>query len=274
MKRNIFLSVVVLTLSLLPSVSNAQIGRSDWSYGPIIQTDNLVYSGLGTVLRALPANIVVAMEDHEAMEKVGEFYMKNKWWIPDFSYRANVVQNMEFANGKATVFPKAWGLSHWDWAFRNYSIGYNVGYLSRVSPIGFEFQADYAQDGYKIQLPESDDKKEIIKRMISTTALLKVRFMKYDRTRINPVLEIGGSYDYAFHYHDDVINDKDAVNNGFTGIIGLGFTNTETHVSWSLRYEHSFYNYYNKDFIYNGDAIFAGSKSTFGKLGVAVSYGF
>ena len=110
--------------------------------------------------------------------------------------------------------------------------------------------------------------------MLSTTALLKIRLLKYDSYRINPVIELGGSYNYAFHYHDDVINGKDAVNNGFTGVIGLGFTNTETHVSWSLRYEHSFYDFYNKNYIYEGNPIFAGSKSTFGRLGIAISYGF
>lgn len=274
MKRKLFLSTVVLAFSLLPSVLKAQIGRSDWSFGPIIETNNLIYSGLGSILQSLPANIAVAMEDDATIESVGNFYVKNKWWIPDFRYRANLVQKMEFANGEAKLYPKAWGLSHWDWGLRNYSAGYQVGYLSRVSPVGFELEAKYVQDGYEMQLPGSDDKQDIIKRMLQTTALLKVRFMKYDKTRINPVLEIGGSYNYAFHYHDDVINDKDAVNNGFTGIIGLGFTNTELHLSWSLRYEHTFYDFYNKDFMYNGNAIFAGSKSSFGKLGVAVSYGF
>lgn len=274
MKKNLILSTVVLALSLIPSVLKAQIGRNDWSYGLVIQTDNLVYSGLGATLTTLPANIATSSEDRDAMEKVGNFYMKNKWWIPEFRYRANVVQDMEFANGKASLYPKVWGLSHWDWSMRNYAIGYRVGYLSRVAPIGFDVQADYVQDGYELQMEGSDEKQEIVKRMLSATALLKIRLMKYDRHRINPVIELGGSYNYAFHYHDDVINDKDAVNNGFTGIIGLGFHNTETHISWSLRYEHSFYDFYNKDYMYNGNAIFAGSKSKFGKLGVAISYGF
>lgn len=58
----------------------------------------------------------------------------------------------------------------------------------------------------------------------------------------------------------------------FTG--ELGFTNTETHMSWLLLYGHSFYDFYNKDFIYEGFPIYEGSKSAFGKLGVAVSYAF
>lgn len=31
---------------------------------------------------------------------------------------------------------------------------------------------------------------------------------------------------------------------------------------------------YNTDYMYNGTAIFAGSKSSFGKFGVAISFGF
>lgn len=272
-KKMLFYAVLML-LALFSYKVKAQIGRSEWSYGVILQSDNIVYSELGSILSFCPVFIVAANEDQEQMEKVEEFYVKNLWWIPSFRYRANIVQSMDFPEGKATVYPKAWGLSNWDWKLNNYSVGYHVGYLSRIYPIGFDLQADYIQDGYKIKMKGADEKKTIVKRMFSATALLKVRLLKYDANRINPVIELGGGYHYAFHYHDDVINDKGAVKNGFTGIIGIGFTNTETHFSWSLRYEHSFYDFYNEDFVYEGVPVFAGTKSTFGKLGVAVSYGF
>ena len=252
----------------------AQIGRSDWSCGVIVQTDNFVYSALGKAITYLPAAIAVAGENQARMDKVGNFYYDNLWWIPDFRYRANVVQDMEFAAGKATVYPKAWGFSDLDWGLKTYSVGYHVGYLSRIFPLGFDVQVDYAQDGFKIRMDGSSDKNAIVKRMLSGTALLKIRLLAYDAHRINPVIEIGGGYNYALHYHDDVINDKDAVNNGFVGVVGLGFTNTETHVSWSLRYEHAFYDFYNEDFLYQGTPVFEGAKSTFGRLGVAVTIGF
>lgn len=266
--------MIILAFSLIPTMLRAQIGRNDWSYGLVIGTDNLLYSELGTTLTVLPSTIATIMEEEGTIESAGSFYEKNKWWLPQFRYRANIVQKMEFAGNNATLFPKVWGLSHWDWALRNYSIGYHVGYLSRLYPIGFDIQADYAQDGFQLQMDGSDERQSIIKRMWSFTGLIKIRLLKYDSHRINPVIELGGSYNHAFHYHDDLINDVDAVNNGFNCIIGLGFHNTETHISWSLRYEHAFYDFYNDEFIYNGHPIFADSKSTFGRLGIAISYGF
>lgn len=274
MKHPRLLYTTLLVLVLLPFNLYAQIGRSEWSYGTVLQTDNLVYSTVGTLIPALPLFIVAASDDDDKIDSTINFLEQNKWWIPTFRYRANIIQKMEFAGKKATLYPRKWGFSGWDWELNNYSIGYHVGYLSRLYPIGFDVQADYIQDGYGIEYEGSNDKYTIIKRMISATALLKIRLLKYDSNRINPVIELGSSYNYAFHYHDNFINDKNAVNNGFTGIIGLGFTNTETHLSWSLRYEHSFYNFYNKSYHYNDDPIFADSKSKFGRLGVAMSIGF
>lgn len=260
LKKKFFLVFIFSFLSA--SSGYAQIGRSDWSYGPVFQSDNFIYNALFTGLQMIDEDGFVA---------------ENSWWIPSVRYRANIIQRMEFDSGKAEIYPKFWGfssISTMDWTFRNFSAGYHLGWLSRVFPIGFDIQADYVQDGYKIKMPNSEDKQSIIKRMLSATALLRIRLLQYDTNRINPIIEIGGSYNYALHYHDDYIHDKDAVNNGFTGIIGLGFTNTETHMTWALRYEHSFYNYYNKDFIFNGAPIFSGAKSTFGKLGASLTYSF
>ncbi len=270
MKINRKLLIVTLFLGLYSSTLQAQISRNEWSFGPVIQTDNFLYNVLGSTIEGIPYLFVD--EDDPAFEKMALFYVNNKWWIPQFRYRATVVNKMEFADGKAKVYPRGWGFSGWDWSFANFAVGYHVGYLSRVVPLGFDLQVDYAQDGYKIKRADSDTKTSIIKRMVSATALLRIRLLKYESNRINPILELGGRYDYAFHYHDDDINDKDAVNNGFTGIIGIGFTNTESHVSCFLRYEHSFYDFYNEDFLYKGNAIFADSKSTFGKLSLAITF--
>lgn len=264
---------LLLILSLILFFSNsevfAQIRRGEWSYGIVLQSDNLLYSTLGSIIESIP---IICGEASGDIEEINRFYYDNKWWIPQFRYRANVLQRMSFDNQNAILYPKAWGFSHWDWSLNNYSVGYHIGYLSRVVPLGFDFQTDYIQDGYKMKI--NDFEQTIIKRMLSATLLLKIRLCRYDSHRIVPVIEMGSSYNYALHYHDKFINDKNAVNNGFTGIIGLGFTNTETHISWSLRYEHSFYNYYNNDFIYQGEPIFAGATSAFGKLGAAITFGF
>lgn len=273
MKTKFLLGIAIIVALLIPSKGVCQLSRGEWSYGVVFETDNFIYNLIGTNLRGLPATIAYAIGE-DKFEKTSEFYAKNLWWIPDFRYRANIVQKLEFANGNAVIHPKAWGFGGIDWGFNNYAVGYHVGYLSRTNPFGFDLQVSYWQDGYKIDLPQSDMSMKIVKRMVSTALLGKIRIGKYESSRINPILEIGASYNYAFHYHDDFINDKDAVNNGFNGIVGLGFTNTETHLSWSLRYEHSFFNFYNRDFTYEGQKIFDGSKSRFGRLGIALSYGF
>lgn len=272
MKRFFLLLIIVVFVS--STLLKAQISRNEWTYGPVLQSDNFVYAQIAGPLIPLIPGIIKSAIDDSGEEGLAEFQQKNRWWYPSFRYRANVVQKLNYGGLKATLYPKAWGFSGWDWGFDNYSVGYHVGYLSRLQPFGFDVEADFAQDGYRMKLEGMDKKVKIVKRMVSAEALLKIRLLKYDTHSINPVVEIGGGYDYAFHYHDEWINDRNAVNNGFTGIIGIGFTNTLTHLSWSLRYEHSFYNFYNKDFIYDGEAIFKDSKSTFGRLGFALTYGF
>ena len=272
MKR-VFLYAMLSMLSsfLLLERSNAQIGRNDWSFGPVFQTSNPFYYALAEATVMVPSFIV---NDDE----FSRFYRKNQWWIPECRYRFNVVKKIEFNGEKATFYPKfsqMWGLESWskvDWGLRTFALGYHVGWLSRTYPVGFDFQLDYAQEGYKIILPDSEDKIKIAKQMLSATALAKIRLLKYESNHLNPILEIGGSYNYALNYKDDFIHDKDAVNNGFTGIIGLGFVNTDAHIQWSLRYEHTFYDFYNKDFEYKGQKIFEDSKSTFGRIGGAISF--
>lgn len=257
--------------SVKPSV--AQIERSDWTYGPVLYTDNFVYWLLADAAVTLP---LWCSYD----EDVYKFYENNRWWIPEMRYRLNVVQNMEFNGQDATLYPRFsdyWGpksYSKMNWGIRTFSVGYHVGWLSRIAPIGFDFQADYAQEGYKLKLPESEEKMKITKQMLSATLLAKIRLMKYESNRLNPVIGIGGSYNYALHYKDDIIHDKDAVNNGFMGIVDLGFINTEAHIQWSLRYEHTFYDFYNKDFELDGKKIFEDSNSSFGRIGAVLTYSF
>ncbi len=272
MKRVFLYAMLSLFSSfLLVEQSNAQIGRSDWSFGPVFQTSNPFYSGLADAAVLSP---YFFMRKDEA----AEFYRNNQWWMPEVRYRFNVVRRMEFNGEKSTFHPKfsqMWGPESWkyfDWGLRSFAAGYHVGWLSRIYPVGFDLELDYAQEGYKIILPDSEERIKIAKQMLSATALAKIRLLKYESNDINPILEIGGSYNYALNYKDDYIHDKDAVNNGFTGIIGLGFVHTDAHIQWSIRYEHTFYDFYNKDFEYQGRKIFEDSKSTFGRIGVAISY--
>lgn len=264
-KKLVFLLILASSFTRI----DAQVRRSDWQYGVVLETDNPVYVIAAYYLTSEIPSILMGTEE------TVNFIYKNRWWYPLFiRHRANIINKLEFDNGKASVYPKGWGFDGIDWRLLNYTVGYHLGYLSRVSPFGFDIQASYSQDGFRVRMPSDEKAQNVVKKMVSGTALLRIRMGKYETASINPVLEIGGRYDHAFHYHDNTIDDKDAVNNGFTGIVGLGFTTTNSHVSWSLRYEHAFYDYYNKDFTFNGVPIFSGAKSTFGKLGASVSYGF
>lgn len=53
MKRKVLLSIVILTLSVRPSLHIAQIGRDYWSYGLVKQTGNLLFLGLCVILTSI-----------------------------------------------------------------------------------------------------------------------------------------------------------------------------------------------------------------------------
>ena len=114
--------------------------------------------------------------------------------------------------------------------------------------------------------------------MFVPTALLKVRFGSYTTGAFCPTLEIGGSYDYALSYKEksegNTIKNKDLVNSGFSGIVGIGFTIPSTHWHWNLRYSHQFYKYYNKDAELDGQKLNFNEKSTFGTFMLVSTYAF
>lgn len=273
MRHKIILSTLFAVLSIMAVPSSAQVNRSEWSFGPVLRTNNFIYFMGTNVIKMISCEIIssISADDDEAL---AVFYLKNRWWIPEFRYRANVLQTMEFSGEKAKLSPGACGFSNMDWSLNTFTAGYHLGYMSRTIPLGFDIQVDYGQEGYKLQTPGSDVTDKIKKSMITGQALLKIRLLSYSKANLNPVLEIGGSYDQALTYKDNVIDDKDAVNSGFNGIIGLGFTNTVTHWSCSLRYQHAFYDYYDKDYEYNGVPTYKDTDSKFGKLEIAVTFGF
>lgn len=249
MKKKIIFTCALALCSSLGAL--AQIQRSEWTASPRITTDNLLYTlGIGTAVQLID----------------NDFAESHSWLIPDVQYTANVVQNLEFANGKATIYPQAFGLSHWDWKMRRYSVGYNVGYLSRMFPLGFSAGVDYVQDGYDVLMPEATERTEIVKRMVAPYVTLQIRLLSYENRNYNIVLDMGSAYNYAFHYHDNTINDAKAVNNGFTAIGSISYYNTHSHIKTGIKYEHALYDFYNKDYLHDGVSVFAGSKSSFGSL--------
>lgn len=181
-------------------------------------------------------------------------------------------QNLELDGDKAKFRHKM------DWKLKNYSVGYRLGYMSRTAPFGFELQANYEQENMAYKLANDEDYRDATKTMFVPTALIKVRFGSYTKGAFNPTLELGGSYDYTLSFKEKIgdvtVKGKDLVNNGFSGIVGLGFTIPATHFSWAIRYSHKFYKYYNEDAELNGTKLDFNEKSTFGTFMVVSSYAF
>lgn len=144
MRRKLLIAVVLL-LSAATTSLRAQVSRSAWTFSPVLQTDNIIYtSGATCIVRTIPA----CFDDDEKLEK---FIINNRWWIPEIRYRANVLQEIETAAGELDLRPKVYGFSGMDWSLDSYAAGYHVGCLPKLSPIGFDIEADYVQDGFRVK---------------------------------------------------------------------------------------------------------------------------
>lgn len=256
--------ILILMLGAFLVISaNAQIKKGEWTVGPVITTTNPIYSGVATLL--LQGIEAVACGENGFPPSAQLIY-------PDFSYNWHAIKKLEINDNKAKFQHKM------DWELKNYSVGYRFGYMSRTIPLGFELQANYEQESMSYKFPNDENYRDITKTMLVPVALLKIRFGSYATESINPVLEVGGSYDYALSFKekhgDTTIKGKEYVNNGFSGIVGLGITIPLTHVSFSIRYSHKFYKYYNSEAEYNGKMLDFNEKSTFGTFTVASSYAF
>lgn len=272
MKKNMTkLAAIAALLTVCIPKANAQVQRSEWTAGPIITTTNPIYSGAAMVAEGTIAAIYcgVDMEDGTAKRDLPS---SAKFWMPMFTYKWHAIKSMKIDDEKAKFRHKM------DWSLKNYSVGYRLGYMSRTAPLGFEIQANYEQVNMAYKMPEDEDYRDATKTMFVPTALLKVRFGSYTTGAFCPTLEIGGSYDYALSYKEksegETIKNKDLVNSGFSGIVGIGFTIPSTHWHWNLRYSHQFYKYYNKDAELDGQKLNFNEKSTFGTFMLVSSYAF
>ncbi|MDE5919657.1 MAG: hypothetical protein K2F68_00415 [Duncaniella sp.] len=246
MKRLSLITIIIIsTLLILPSNANAQVKRGEWDFRPVLTTTNslygLLFNGAGTIMGSS--------------------------WVPSLFNRFSVMQSLHTPEGKASI-------KYWDWEFRNIAVAYQVAYQGKFHPFGFSFRVGYEKRGLQTNLPDKS-KKYFNRQMIAPTFLLNVRFGNYLTNRVNPVLEIGGSYDVAIACKGLSKNTK-SVNNGFHGIAGIGFGDTNTHLQWTLRYEQDFYNWFNEDFTTdNGNTHpYKGWKSKMGYLSISCRFGF
>lgn len=89
------------------------------------------------------------------------------------------------------------------------------------------------------------------------------------------IVEAGASYDMAFKYRGEWDADgTKAINSGFCGDIGIGAK--FNGVTGLIKYQHPFYNYYNKDYSPDGSSLtpFAGMKRKVGYISGMIRIGF
>lgn len=244
----------------LPQKAISQISRGEWAFSPVITVTNNVYG--------LAYGLLLNTATRYA-------------WMPDVESRFAAPQSLDTPMGNAKI-------SYWDWELRNIAAGYRVTYMSKTSPFGFSFRLNYEKRGLRTTLPEgliapvrasATDEHDpnyvyFNRQTISPELLLRLRFGNYINSTINPIVEIGGSYNFAIACKGLSSSTK-SVNDGFRGVIGLGIGNTETHFQATLRYEYDFYNWFNED--YTSDGVthpYKGWETKLGAVMLNVRYGF
>ena len=246
----------LISLLLLQHGAIAQVQRGLWEYGPVITTTNNCYRWVEENLKSVGSTT----------ESV-TFWNKNRWWIPTFRSRFDVIKSIETPSGDVKV---KWA----DWGLKNYSIGYHVGYLSYILPIGFDFQVDYESQTWSSRFPGQDDYKNYSKQMICPTLLLKTRIGDYTTKNGCAIIEAGAKYNYAIDANGEY-NDRKSVKNGVSGVAGIGWLNSLSHFAIFLRYEHDFFDYFDKGYSPDG-AIkpYMGVTSKHGAINLYTSFAF
>lgn len=256
MKKLLF---VMFSLFLMQDIARAQVTRGLWEYGPVITTTNNGYGWVAENLKTLG----FGMAEEEGIE----FWNTNRWWIPSFRARFDIVKDIDTPTGSAKV---KWA----DWGLHNYAIGYHVGYLSYVAPIGFDLQVDYEKQSWRSKFPGQDDYKNYEKQMVVPTLLLKTRIGDFTRNAINVIVEAGAKYNYVLNAKGDY-DDVKSLTNGITGVFGIGIINSYSHFTVQLRYEHDFFDYFDKDFSPDGTyRPYRDVSSKHGTLNLYTSFGF
>lgn len=251
--------IVLFSLFLMQGAVKAQVRRGLWEYGPVITTTN---NGYGWGAENLKAFAFALAEEGGVM-----FWNKNRWWIPSFRARFDVLKDIDTPAGDVDV---KWA----DWGLRNFSVGYHFGYLSYISPIGFDVQVDYEKQNWRSKFPGQDDYANYEKQMLVPTVLIKTQIGDFATNKLNVIIEAGAKYNYVLSARGDY-DDVKSLNNGFTGVFGVGIINSFSHFTIQLRYEHDFFDYFNKDFSPNGTLKpYEGYSSKHGTLNLYSSFGF
>ena len=215
---------------LLPLCARAQqLLRSGWEIHPTISLTNSLYNlSTGSFYKLYVDDAV------DGNSTVGYRF------IPAFQQKWRLSQKIETPLGKAKV-------KYFDWGLRSFSLGYAFGFQSFTGPLGFVMELNYEKQNWKAKLPTNDDYINFSKQMFAPEVCLRFRLGARE-SLLNFVLEPGVKYNHAFKAYGEY-NDKNYVNNGVTGIFGLGYYRKDYHIIGTIRYERDFFDYFNQDFV-------------------------
>ena len=245
MKMKIRCGLLALMLLGSSAIANAGNGikRSEWDFRPEITTGNFVY-----FFPAFCANLFLAYKLTKTDLRDNPDASSLPWWYPQVGWRTTFVSDAmiggeNWQKAKVNIF---------DWTDPGCSIGFCVNFTSKQVPFGFRFKVAYDHQNFKAKKDKKvNDWTSFSKDMIVPEAALKILFGKYRTSEGMFVLSLGARYDYAFNAKG-LYDGKDAVNNGFSGIIGFEVARPSEHVQIGLNYAIPFYKYFNEDFTPDG----------------------
>lgn len=208
-----------------------QIIRWDYSVRLHGGTSNLWLGTLGTGIMAATIPYVAEEDDDDFS------WVK---YMPVYDWMFGIPSNV-YPSGCTMSNRNKFSSLPWETGVGDSFIGIEYRANDLLSCFGYYINFDYKNQG----LIFGDDKYTVHK----WSPGLGVYFKLADFTsKIQPVLEIGAAYDFAFKSKSPYDYDKEAFNSGFVGIASLGLAFSKIHTMFSIQYSRNFYNFFNEKY--------------------------
>jgi len=233
MRKKVLILIVVFAAVLVSNANGQKVTRGQWYLRPTVEVPNNALYGLIGALSGMlgEAGLTCAFTDVDSYQVQALFY------------KAIVCRRVNTPFGDVRNEP--W----WDWKPRNIAAGLHWGYRPMVSPIGFDLAFGYERQNWRLKMPGADDYTNYSKQMLTPEVSLRFSFGSMESSR-RFCFEPGMRYNLALSAKGDY-NDKEYVNNGVTGLFGIGYYKSigDGSGTWLIvRYEHDFFDFFNEDF--------------------------
>jgi hypothetical protein len=203
----------------------------------------------------------------------------------------NLPLKMSGPDGDIEVSHRKLNLKFWKdnykFDYGDFYAGMTMIYVNPLSVIGGFAFLDYKNKGFDMKYPGEEDYRRHYAQAIAPALGLRVRTGRL--TGFHWVVEAGAAYNYNFKYNGSYDNKLDVINNGFTGIYGIGFefisgrrndrrysssttsyqyASKESYFSMTLQYQKDHYNFFNESFSPDGGTMkpYQGFRSNIGYL--------